>query len=89
MRRVANVIASEKEIVAEIQNKCESLRLVLEIGQKQINAAKKLTQERQVEENMMRLRVNQIENERKKEEKNIFSLEKLRLKLDQVSFKTT
>lgn len=85
MRRVTNVIASEKEILAIIQNKCENLMLVHEIGQKQIAAAKKLTQEKQVEENMLRLRVHQIETEKHKEEKNIFSLEKLRLNLDQVS----
>lgn len=85
MTRVTNVIDNDKVMLANIQNKCENLLLVNEIDQKQIAAAKKITQEKQVEENMLRLRVHQIENEKKKEDKTIFTLEKLRLKLDQVS----
>lgn len=84
MRRITNIIATDKEILAGIQNKCENLMLVYDIGQRQIDAAKKLTQQKQVEENMMRLRVYQIEKEKEREENNIFSLENLRLNLDQV-----
>nr|XP_023029063.1 coiled-coil domain-containing protein 39 [Leptinotarsa decemlineata] len=85
MRRLTLVIATDKELVAILQNKCENHLLVYEIGQKQIAAAKKATQEKQVEENMVRLRVHHIEMEKKKEEKEIFTLEKLRLNLDQVT----
>lgn len=85
MRKVGNIIANEKEVLDSIQNKCEHLKLVHEKGLKQITAAKQLTQEKQVEENMLRLRVHQIETDKQKEEKYIFSLEKLRLNLDQVS----
>lgn len=85
MTRVTNVIANDKEMLAITKNRCENLLLVHEINQKQVAAATKIKQEKQVEENLLRLRVHQIESEKQKEEKNVFSLEKLRLKLDQVS----
>ncbi|CAH1176156.1 unnamed protein product [Phaedon cochleariae] len=84
MRRLSNLIAFDKEISESLRNKCENHLLVYEIGQKQMAAAKKSTQEKQVEENMMRLRISRIEIDKKKEEKQIFTLEKLRLNLDQV-----
>ncbi|XP_056637755.1 coiled-coil domain-containing protein 39 [Diorhabda sublineata] len=83
MRRLTTVIAADKEVLEALENKCENFLLVYEISQKQIAAAKKSIQEKQVEENMMRLRINQIEKDKKKEEKQIFNLEKFRLNLDQ------
>lgn len=54
------------------------------LGRKQIEKAKKSSQEKQVEENIMQLRINHIENEMSKEAKRIYNLQKLRLALDQV-----
>lgn len=54
------------------------------LGRKQIANAKKSSQEKQVEENIMQLRINHIENQTSKETKRIYNLQKLRLALDQV-----
>lgn len=54
------------------------------LGRKQIANAKKSSQEKQVEENIMQLRINHIENQMSKETKRIYNLQKLRLALDQV-----
>ncbi|CAH1955933.1 unnamed protein product [Acanthoscelides obtectus] len=83
MRSLTNYIAQDKEMVLTLENRCENFELEFGNGKKQIAAAKQATQEKQVEENMMLLRIDQLENEKKKEEKHIFSLETLRLSLDQ------
>ncbi|VEN53385.1 unnamed protein product, partial [Callosobruchus maculatus] len=83
MRNLTNCIAMDKEMVLTLENRCENFVLEFENGKKQIAAAKQATQEKQVEENMMLLRIDQIEKEKKREEKHIFSLETLRLNLDQ------
>ncbi|ERL93196.1 hypothetical protein D910_10493 [Dendroctonus ponderosae] len=84
MRKLSNFIAADREHLENLQNQVENHLLVYDIGRKQIAAAKKSTQEKQVEENIMRLRINHIETDMHKEEKRIFSLQKLRLTLDQV-----
>lgn len=84
MSRLNTAIELDKENLAILKDKCEQHLLENEIIKKHIAAAKKTTQEKQVEENMMRLRINQIEKDMKKEEKMIFNMEKLRLNLDQV-----
>ncbi|KAJ8951833.1 hypothetical protein NQ318_019808 [Aromia moschata] len=83
MHRLSNTMALDKEQQNILQDRCEQHLLVFEISKKHIAAAKRSTQEKQVEENMMRLRINQIEKDMKKEDKQIYSLEKLRLHLDQ------
>ncbi|XP_050306787.1 coiled-coil domain-containing protein 39 [Anthonomus grandis grandis] len=83
MRRLSNFIATDKEHLSTLQNKVENHMLEYDIGRKQIIAARNSTQEKQVEENIMRLRINHIEQDMKKEEKKIFSLQKLRVALDQ------
>lgn len=83
MRRLANLIVMDKETLAVLQNKCENHLLIYDVGLKQIQAAKKAIQEKQVEENMIRLHVDQIEKEKKNEEQEVYTLEKIRLSLDQ------
>ncbi|CAG9840049.1 unnamed protein product [Diabrotica balteata] len=83
MRRLTTVIAADKEVLETLKNKCENFLLVYEISQKQIAVAKRSIQEKQVEENMMRLRINQIEKDKKKEEKQIFNLERFKLNIEQ------
>ncbi|KAL1491322.1 hypothetical protein ABEB36_011935 [Hypothenemus hampei] len=83
MRKLSNFIAADREELEILKNKVENYSLVYDIGLKQIATAKRSTQEQQVEENIMRLRINRIETNMKKEEKKIFNLQKLRLALDQ------
>lgn len=83
MRKLSNLIAYDREQMNGLKDKCENNSLLYEIGKKHIAAAKQSTQEKQVEENVMRLRLAQIEKERRKEEKQIFNMEVLRLHLDQ------
>ncbi|XP_018561300.1 coiled-coil domain-containing protein 39-like [Anoplophora glabripennis] len=84
MGKLNTAMDMDKEQLAFLRDKCEQHLLENEISKKHIAAAKKVTQEKQVEENMMRLRINHIENDMKKEDKMIFNMEKLRLNLDQV-----
>lgn len=84
MGRLNTAIELDKEHLMILKEKSEQHILENEIIKKHIAAAKKTTQEKQVEENMMRLRINQIEKDMKKEERMIFNMEKLRLNLDQV-----
>lgn len=87
MRRLAVVLTADKDVLESLQNKCENYLLIFDISKKQIIAAKKSLQEKQVEENMMKLRISHIEKDKQKEEKHIFNLEKLRLNLEQVEWK--
>ncbi|XP_076271047.1 coiled-coil domain-containing protein 39-like [Rhynchophorus ferrugineus] len=84
MRKLSNFIANDRDQLQILQNKVENHLLIYDIGRKQIAAAKKSTQEKQVEENIMRLRIDHIEKAMAEEEQKIFNLQKLRLTLDQV-----
>ncbi|CAG9859183.1 unnamed protein product [Phyllotreta striolata] len=83
MRRLSVVITADKEVLESLRDKCENSQLIYDISKKQIASAQKSMQEKQVEENMMKLRINYIEINKKKEEKQIYNLEKMRLNLEQ------
>ncbi|XP_060519727.1 coiled-coil domain-containing protein 39 [Cylas formicarius] len=84
MRRLWNFLTSDKKQLEELENKVENYLLAYDVGRKQIDAAKRSIQEKQVEESMMRLRINHIEDEMEKEDCKIFNLQKLRVDLDLV-----
>ncbi|XP_030752391.1 coiled-coil domain-containing protein 39-like isoform X2 [Sitophilus oryzae] len=81
--KMTNYIATDRNQLEILQNKVENHLLIYDIGRKQIVTAKKCTQEKQVEENLMNLRINYIEKAMTEEEQRIFNLQKLRLTLDQ------
>lgn len=75
----------DDEQLAILKNKLQDQLLRFEKGRKHTNLAKQRTQEKQVEENLLRLRVSQIQKARDKEDKNIYNLQKMRLELEAVS----
>lgn len=84
MRKLANEIALDDEVFATLKDKLQDQVLMFETGGKHMAAAKQRTQEKQVEENILLLKVNQIKKAKKKEEKNIYNLQKFRLELETV-----
>ncbi|XP_066261629.1 coiled-coil domain-containing protein 39-like [Euwallacea similis] len=85
MRKLSNFIDLDREQIDIVKNQVETNLMIYDIGRKQIVFAKKSTQEKQVEENIMQLRINHIENEMRKEDRRIFNLQRLRVTLDQVT----
>ncbi|CAH1133222.1 unnamed protein product [Ceutorhynchus assimilis] len=82
MRKLSNFIAANMDQLEVVQNSVENYLLEYDIGRKHIAAARKSCQEKQVEENIMRLRIDHIEGDMQKANQKIFSLQKLRLSLD-------
>lgn len=81
-RRLTSEFASDEERLKNLQNKVQDQLIIFENGSKQMKAAKTHTQEKQVEENVLRLRVHQLEKIVKKEDKHIYNSQKYRLDLE-------
>lgn len=81
-RRLTSEFASDEEHLLSLQNKVQDQLIIFENGTKQMKAAKLHTQEKQVEENVLKLRVHQLEKIVKKEDKNIYNSQKFRLDLE-------
>lgn len=81
-RRLTSEFASDEEHLQNLQNKVQDQLIIFENGTKQMKAAKLHTQEKQVEENVLKLRVHQLENVVKKEDKEIYNSQKFRLDLE-------
>ncbi|KAF5307787.1 hypothetical protein FQR65_LT06659 [Abscondita terminalis] len=82
MRRLTNAIESDNSQMSVLKDKLQNEVLSCEDGIKKAKESKQLLQRRQVEENVIRLRVNQLENVMKREENSIYSMQKLRIELE-------
>lgn len=82
MRKMSTSIAADDQQLQMLKDKLQDQLLMFESGRKHTVAAKQRTQEKQVEENILRLRVTQIQKAQEKEDKNIYNLQKMRLELD-------
>lgn len=82
MRKMSSSIATDDQQLQMLRDKLQDQLLMFESGRKHTVAAKQRTQEKQVEENILRLRVTQIQKAEEKEDKNIYNLQKMRLELD-------
>ena len=85
MRRVTAAISAEANSIEAVKGKLQDQILLFEGGLKQASAAKLKSQQRQVEENVFRLKVAQLRKGLSREEKNIYDLQKFRLELETVS----
>lgn len=85
MRRLTNAIQSDNAQLESLQDKLQNEVLSFEGGMKQTVTAKQLSQQKQVDENILRLRVNQLENIMKREDYNIYTMQKFRVELELVS----
>lgn len=82
MRRLTAAIESDNTQMETLKNKLQNEVLACEDGIKQTKEAKQRLQHKQVSENVLRLRVNQLENVMKREEISIYSMQKFRLELE-------
>lgn len=81
-RKLTNTLEADKKVIEDLRNKLQNFVLLYEGGLKQTAAAKLVSQKKQVEENMLRLKVDNLGNGTKKQEKHIYNLQKFRLELD-------
>ncbi|KAF2896034.1 hypothetical protein ILUMI_10127 [Ignelater luminosus] len=82
MRRLTTAIQSDNAQLESLQDKLQNEVLSFEGGMKQTTTAKQRSQQRQVDENILRLRVNQLENIMKREDYNIYTMQKFRVELE-------
>lgn len=84
MRRLSIAIATDTKLIETLRSKLQDQILSFEGGVKQAAAAKLKSQEKQVEENVLRLKVSQLEKAITKENDNIYDLQKFRIELETV-----
>lgn len=84
MRRLTVAISSANKHLEFIRGKLQDQVLLFEGGLKQTAASKLRTQEKQVEENVLKLKVHHFEKAIEKQEDNIYNLQKFRLDLETV-----
>lgn len=81
-RRLTSEYTSDQEHLNYLQNKIQDQLAIFENGSKQLKSTKIQSQEKQVEQNILKLRVHQLEKAVNKEEKNIYNSQKFRLDLE-------
>ncbi|KAB0797875.1 hypothetical protein PPYR_08868 [Photinus pyralis] len=82
MRRLTSAIQADNQQMETLKDKLQNEVLSCEDGTKQSVEARNRMQQQQVNENVFRLRVNQMENIMKREENCIYNIQKLRLELE-------
>ncbi|KAI4466333.1 coiled-coil domain-containing protein 39 [Holotrichia oblita] len=82
MRRLSIAISTDTKLIETLRSKLQDQILSFEGGVKQAAAAKLKSQEKQVEENVLRLKVSQLEKAITKENDNIYDLQKFRIELE-------
>ncbi|KAF5275674.1 hypothetical protein FQA39_LY06786 [Lamprigera yunnana] len=82
MRRLTTTIQSDNNQMYTLKDKLQNEILSCEDGAKQSKEAKLRTQQKQVNENVLRLRVNELENLMKREASSIYNMQKFRLELE-------
>jgi hypothetical protein len=86
MRGLAKALNADSAELEKLVHKRQDQILLAEGGQKQLKLRKVHNQEKQVEENILRLRVAQAERAIAREGNKVYSLEKQKLELDAVSY---
>ncbi|XP_043491944.1 coiled-coil domain-containing protein 39-like [Polistes fuscatus] len=81
-RKISNSIANDSEELEHLKNKKQDLLLLVDGGEKILKSAQTHNEERQVEENILRLKVSQIEQMMSNVGDKVYNLQKYRLKLD-------
>lgn len=86
MQRLTKAITADSAELEKLVDKRQNQMLLRDGGQKQLKLSKSHNQEKQVEENILRLRVDQAEKAIDREGDEVYSLEKQKLELDAVSY---
>ncbi|XP_025157961.1 coiled-coil domain-containing protein 39 isoform X2 [Harpegnathos saltator] len=82
MRMISNCLTNENDEIERLRSKKQDLLLLLDGGEKRLKVAQSRNEERQVEENIMRLRVSQLERMTSNVSDKVYNLEKYRLHLE-------
>ncbi|XP_070157828.1 coiled-coil domain-containing protein 39-like isoform X1 [Polyergus mexicanus] len=82
MRKISICLSNENDELERLRNKKQDLLLLLDGGEKRLKTAQSRNEERQVEENIMRLRVSQLERMTLNVSDKVYDLEKYRLHLE-------
>lgn len=85
MRKMSSCLSNENDELERLRSKKQDLLLLLDGGEKRLKTAQSRNEERQVEENIMRLRVSQLERMTLNVSDKVYDLEKYRLHLEAVS----
>lgn len=85
MRRLTTSIVTDQNQLIVFKDKLQYQKLNFEGGQKQLSTLRNHLQEKQAEENILRLRVKQLSEAMKKEKTNIYSLKRFKLTLEEVT----
>jgi len=86
MKKVSSCLSNENDELERLRSKKQDLLLLLDGGEKRLKIAQTQNEERQVEENIMRLRVSQLERITSNMSGKVYDLEKYRLHLEAVSY---
>ncbi|XP_011872737.1 PREDICTED: coiled-coil domain-containing protein 39 isoform X3 [Vollenhovia emeryi] len=82
MRKESSCLSNENNELERLRSKKQDLLLLLDGGEKRLKIAQSQNEERQVEENIMRLRVSQLERMTSNVSDKVYDLEKYRLHLE-------
>ncbi|EZA57497.1 coiled-coil domain-containing protein 39 isoform X1 [Ooceraea biroi] len=82
MKKISNCLSNENEELERLRSKKQDLLLLVDGGEKRLRAAQSRNEEKQVEENIMRLRVSQLERMTSNVSDEVYDLEKYRLHLE-------
>lgn len=85
MRRLTSSLSSDNVHLHVIKGKLQDQVLLFEGGIKQAAAAKQRSQEKQVDENVLKLKIDQFEKSIKNQNSKLYNLQRFRLDLDCVS----
>ncbi|CAG2053558.1 unnamed protein product [Timema podura] len=81
-RRMSSGLASDTEELARLKSKRQDQMLLMNGGEKQLKVSQCQSQDRQVEENLLKLRVNQASKAISKEGDKVYTLERHRLEME-------
>ena len=84
MREMTQSLTNNKEL-DRLRSKKRDLCLLKEGGEKQLKVIQASNEEKQVEENLLRLKVNQVEKSMSSIDGKVYNLEKYRLQIEAVS----
>jgi len=82
---MTNTLLNENNELEKLKSKKQNLLLLVDGGEKRVKAARSRNEEKQVDENVMRLRVLQLEQITSNESDKVYDLEKYRLNLEAVN----
>lgn len=85
MKKISSCLTRENEELERLRNKKQDLLLLVDGGEKRLKAAQSQNEEKQVEENIMRLRVSQLERLTSNVSDKVYDLEKYHLHLEAVN----